>query len=82
MLGPLVGWVVGALEGATVGAGIGVVGAALASAGIPKDSVMKYETAVCAGKFVVTAHGSAAEVDQARQILANGAAEAQVYPPR
>ncbi len=82
VLGPLVGWVVGALEGATVGAGIGVVGAALASAGIPKDSVMRYETAVRAGKFVVTAHGSAAEVDQARQILANGAAEAQVYPPR
>src|SRR5579872_1727912 len=44
VLGPLVGWIAGALEGAAVGAGIGVVGAALVSAGIPKDSVVKYET--------------------------------------
>src|SRR5579862_6189311 len=53
VLGPLVGWIVGALEGAAVGAGAGVLGAALVSAGVPKDSVVKYETAVKAGKFVV-----------------------------
>jgi hypothetical protein len=80
VLGPLVGWVVGALEGATVGAGIGVVGAALVSAGIPKDSVVKYETAIRAGKFVLTVHGSAGEVDRVRQILTNGALDAQIYP--
>ena len=66
VLGPLVGWIAGALEGATLGAGIGVLGAALASAGIPKDSIVKYETAIGAGKFVVTAHGTPAEVDRAR----------------
>ena len=69
VLGPLLGWLVGALEGATVGAGVGVLGAALTSAGIPKDSVIKYETAVTAGKFVVTVHGSANDVERARAIL-------------
>jgi hypothetical protein len=70
VLGPVVGWVVGALEGATVGAGVGVLGAALASAGIPKDTVVKYETALKAGKFVVVAHGTPGEVDLARSVLA------------
>jgi hypothetical protein len=32
VLGPLVGWIAGALEGAALGAGVGVLGAALASA--------------------------------------------------
>ena len=71
VLGPLVGWIAGALEGATVGASLGVIGGALASAGIPKDSVVKYETAIGAGKFVVTAHGTAGEVDRARSVLAS-----------
>jgi uncharacterized membrane protein len=70
VLGPLLGWIVGALEGATVGASVGVVGAAFAGAGIPKDSVVKYETAIRGGKFVVAVHGTAAEVDRARSVLA------------
>ncbi len=82
VLGPLVGWLVGALEGATLGAGIGVLGAALASAGIPKDSVVKYETAIGAGKFVVTAHGTPAEVERARSILAaRGTPDVATYSP-
>src|SRR5277367_650089 len=54
VLGPLVSWVVGALEGAAVGGGIGVLGAALCSAGIPKDSIVKYESAIRGGKFILT----------------------------
>jgi hypothetical protein len=81
VLGPLVGWIVGALEGATVGAGLGVLGAALASAGIPKDSVVKYETAIGAGKFVVTAHGTPEEVKGARATLAaRGTPDVATYP--
>ena len=80
VLGPLVGWIVGALEGAAVGASLGVLGAALASAGIPKDSVVKYETAIRGGKFVVAAYGSAADVDRARTILAaKGTPDVSVY---
>ena len=82
VLGPLVGWVVGALEGAAVVGSLGVLGGALASAGIPDGSVIKYETAIKAGKFVVTAHGNPAEVEQARAVLAKHATSAlDIYNP-
>jgi len=67
--GPLVAWLVSALEGAVVVGGLSAIGAALYSLGIPKDSVINYETAIKAGKFVVIAHGTAEEVERARNIL-------------
>jgi hypothetical protein len=80
VLGPALGWIVGAIEGATVGAGAGVLAAALAGAGIPKDSVVKYETAIRGGKFVVAVHGVSAELDRARTILAGkGTADVATY---
>ena len=69
MFGPLVGWIIGALEGAIVVGGLGALAAALYSIGIPKDSVMKYETAVKSDKFLVIAHGTADEVAKAKSIL-------------
>src|SRR5271157_2151982 len=44
--GPLVAWIVGALEGAAVIGGVSAIGAGLYSLGIPKDSVVKYDTAL------------------------------------
>jgi len=44
--GPLVTWLVGALEGAVVMGGLSALGAALYSVGIPKDSIIKYEAAL------------------------------------
>jgi hypothetical protein len=67
--GPLVSCVVGALEGAVVVGGLSALGAALYGIGIPKDSVLRYETALKAGKFVLIAHGSADETGRAREIL-------------
>jgi hypothetical protein len=67
--GPLVGWIVGALEGAVIVGGLSAIGAALYSMGIPKDSILQYETALKLGKFVVIAHGSVEETTQAREIL-------------
>jgi hypothetical protein len=67
--GPLVTWVVGALEGAAVFGGMGVIGAGLCSIGLPKDSVVKYETAIKSDKFLVLAHGTAAEVAKAKDIM-------------
>src|ERR1022692_2523986 len=46
MAGPVVAWIVGALEGAVVVGGLGAIGAGLYSMGIPKDSIVKYETAL------------------------------------
>jgi len=69
--GPLVAWLVGALEGAVVVGGISAIGAALYSIGIPKDSILKYETALKAGKYVLLAHGTADEVANAKEIIEN-----------
>ncbi len=67
--GPLVGWIVGALEGAAVVGGMSVIGAAMWSLGIPEDSILRYETDLGTGKFVVVAHGTSAETVRAREII-------------
>lgn len=72
--GPLVSWIVGALEGATVFGGLSALGAGLYSIGIPKDSVLKYETAIKSDKYLLVAHGSREEVEKARQILDSSSA--------
>jgi hypothetical protein len=69
VLGPLVGWIAGALEGAAVGGAAGALAAALTGIGIPKDSVVKYELEVKAGKFLVLARGSAELIERARAVL-------------
>jgi uncharacterized membrane protein len=67
--GPLVAWMVGALEGAAVVGGLSALGAGLYSLGIPKDSIVQYETELTAGKFVLLAHGSVDDVAHAKDIL-------------
>ena len=67
--GPLVAWIVAALEGAAVVGGLSALGAGLFSIGIPKDSVVKYETALKADNFLLVAHGTADEVSKARDIM-------------
>jgi hypothetical protein len=67
--GPLVAAIVGALEGATALGSLEAIGAGLYSIGIPKDSVLQYQTALKANKFVVVAHGTPAEVARAKGIM-------------
>jgi len=67
--GPLVSWIIGALEGALVVGGLSSLGAALYSIGIPKDSILKYETSLKANKFILVAHGTKDEVERAQKIL-------------
>ena len=67
--GPAVAWIVAALEGAVVVGGLSVLGAALYSIGIPKDSILKYETDVKANKFLLVVHGTADEAAKAKLIL-------------
>jgi uncharacterized membrane protein len=69
--GPLVTWIVGALEGAAVVGGISALGAALVGIGIPKDSVVQYEASVNAGKFLLILHGTPQEVERAKERLDN-----------
>jgi uncharacterized membrane protein len=67
--GPIVAWIVAALESAAVVGGMSAIGAGLYSIGIPKDSIVQYETAIKTDKFVVMVHGSASEVEKAREVL-------------
>jgi uncharacterized membrane protein len=68
--GPLVAWIVGGLEGAAVVGGLGAIGAGLYGIGIPKDSVVEYELAVKTDKFLLMVHGTAADVEKARSVIA------------
>lgn len=76
--GPLVGWIVAALEGAVVVGGASAIGAGLVSLGIPDDSIVAYETAFKVGKFLLIVHGTPEEVTRAREILADTGAESAI----
>ena len=67
--GPLVIWIVGALENAALVGGLSALGAGLWSVGIPKNSILKCETALKTDKFVVIAHGTAEETTRAKEII-------------
>lgn len=67
--GPLVASIVGGLEGAAAVGGLSALGAGLFSMGIPKDSVLRYETAIKSDKYLVIAHGAVDEVKKAQEIL-------------
>ena len=69
MAGPIVAALVAALEGAVLVGGVSAIGAALAQIGVPKDQIMKYETALKVDKYVLMVHGSVEEQDKARTVL-------------
>ena len=62
-------WIVAGLEGAVAVGGLSAIGAGLYSIGIPKDSIVTYETAIKAGQYLVVAHGTSTEAAKARNIL-------------
>ena len=69
VFGPLVGWMVEALEG-TVGLGdLSALGAALYSTGIPEDSIVEDEMALKAATFLVITQSTADEMATAKSIL-------------
>jgi hypothetical protein len=70
VLGYLATVVAAGIENAVVVGGLSALGAALYSLGIPKNSVLEYETAVKADGFLVLAHGSTDEVARAKSVLA------------
>lgn len=73
--GPIVLWLVGALEEAAVIGGLGALGAALYSIGIPKNSIILYENEVKNGKLILIANGTIADVQRARELLAQAHAQ-------
>ncbi|MBC7493141.1 MAG: DUF1269 domain-containing protein, partial [Novosphingobium sp.] len=63
------------LEGAILVGGVSAIAAGLYGLGIPKDSVLEYETAIEADAFLVMAHDTPGRVALAKSILE--AADAQ-----
>jgi len=69
VLGYLASMAIYGIENAIVVGGMSALGAALYGIGVPKDSVIQYETAVKADSFLVMAHGTAEEMARAKTIL-------------
>ena len=67
--GPLVAWIVAALEEAVVVGGVSAIGAGLLSIGIPKGSVVKYDVALKTDKYLLIAHGLPEDVFKAKRLL-------------
>jgi len=69
VLGYLATVAISAIENAVLVGGLSALGAAIYSLGVPKDSVLQYETAIKADGCLVMAHGSPDEVAHAKLIL-------------
>ena len=67
--GPVAASIVAALEGAVVVGGLSAIGAGLYSIGIPKDSILRYEVALKADKFLLIAHSAADDVAKAKETI-------------
>lgn len=80
VVGFLAAAVTSVLEGAVMGGGLGALGAAIASIGVPRDSVLQYEAAIAADGFLVMAHGTRDDMIRANYALQNtGASQVEVH---
>ena len=77
--GPLVASIIAGLETAVVVGGLSAIGAALYSMGIPKDSIVLYETSLSAGKFLLLSQGAAADIEKAHKLLEPAADSADLH---
>ena len=68
-LGYVATTIASAIEGAVMVGAVSAMTAALFSLGIPNDSIIQYETALAADKFLIMAHGPAAEITLAKKVL-------------
>ncbi|MGV8830586.1 MAG: quinol:electron acceptor oxidoreductase subunit ActD [Devosia sp.] len=80
VVGYLASVAVAAIESAVLVGGLSAIGAALYSTGIPRDSVIRYDSMIKADRFLVTVHGTADEIRRAKTSLdASGAKSVDVH---
>ena len=80
VLGPIAATIAGGLQGVVLGGGFSALVGALTAIGVPKDSVLRYETALKASKFLVTVHGGSEDIRRAHDVLsAAGSADVQTH---
>lgn len=77
--GPLISAIVGGLEGAVAIGGLSALGAGLYSVGVPKDSIINYESSIKADKFLLVVHGSGDELTTAKDILKNAGHDVTIH---
>ena len=70
VLGFLATVIISGIENAVLVGGLAALGAALYSIGVPKDSVIQYETDIKADSFLVMARGTAEGVARTKTIRA------------
>jgi uncharacterized membrane protein len=70
VLGPFVATLLSGVQGAVLGGGAGALVGALSAIGIPKDSVLRYETALKADKFLLIVNADQQEIRRAHEVLA------------
>ena len=81
VLGPIAAAIAGGLQGAVLGGGASALFGALSTLGVPKDSVLRYETAIKADKFLVIVHGGGDDILRAHELLvAAGSDDVQAHP--
>jgi hypothetical protein len=69
LLGPVAAMVFSGLERAVMLGGASALAGALTSIGIPQDSVLRYETALRANKFMLMVHGDKQTILRAHEVL-------------
>ncbi len=80
VLGPLAAALAGGVQGAVLGGGVSALAGALSAIGVPKDSVLRYETALKADQFLLIVHGSADDIRRAHELLdRNDKADVQTH---
>ncbi len=80
VLGPLTSMIVGGLEGAVIAGGVSALAGAFTALGVPKDSVIRYETAIKADSFLVTVHAQEADAGRIQQVLRDaGGSDVEVH---
>lgn len=71
---------IGVLEGAALVGGVSAISAALYGIGIPKDSVLQYETAIKTDAYLVMVHDTSSRIAIARYVLETaGASRVDVH---
>jgi len=69
VLGYLATVMISAVEGAVFFGSLSALGAAIIHVGLPKDSVVKYETTLKSDGFIIMVHGAPEEIERARKVL-------------
>jgi len=75
LLGPIASTILGGLQGAIFGGGVSAIAGVLMSIGIPRDSVVRYDTALKADRFLLIVHGTDEEISRARDLLRSSGVE-------